>query len=562
VIRPETIEQVRAGTDVVELVSGYVPLKKVGRNWRGLCPFHTERSPSFYVSPERQTYHCFGCGAGGSVINFVMALEKLEFPEAVKLLGKRLGIAVETDQTAGRNQAVYDACEQAAQFYEQQLGRSEAAQMYVRSRGLSSETVRRFRLGFAPGGNLLRGLARKKGLSEDGLVRAGLLASRENGLADYFHSRLMFPLFSLSGKVIGFGGRVLDSAEPKYLNSPDTAIFRKGENLYGAFQAKGYLREEPPLLVEGNFDLLSLVDAGLNRVVAPLGTALTPAQAQLLRRYNNRTIICFDGDASGAKAARRAVEVLLAAGIDPTTASLPGGEDPDSFIRKYGPERLSAALTEAADFVALLTRGRSLGTVAEQRAALGELTALLRSIPDDALRELYANRIADRFRVDKSLLLGRPAGPSTQGRGRKAEGAGGGAGGIEEKLLAASVQAAELGLIAREYGLADIIGEGEFRGVARLVAERCGEPGFGPGMLLDLIEDEALRQRVAGWTFGVEPLPGAAEFRERMQRLRAEWLHRRVAAATAAGDELLAAELTAERNQLLKDVTRERSSRQ
>ncbi|MBM3323627.1 DNA primase, partial [candidate division WOR-3 bacterium] len=282
-IKPETIEQVRTSTDIVELVGGYLPLKRVGRNYRGLCPFHSERSPSFYVNPERQTYHCFGCGAGGSAINFVMVTEKLEFPEAVRFLAKRLGITVEEDRMPGRNQALYDACEQAAVFYEQQLARSSSAQAYLERRGLGRETVRRFRLGYAPPGNVLRGQAKRRGLAEVTLVSAGLLVKREEGLTDYFYDRVMFPVFSLSGKVIGFGARVMGDSEPKYLNSPDTAVFRKGDILYGVFQTKAYLREAVPILVEGNFDLLSLVNAGVNHVVAGLGTALTPAQAQLLR---------------------------------------------------------------------------------------------------------------------------------------------------------------------------------------------------------------------------------------------------------------------------------------
>jgi len=178
-IKPETIEQVRTSTDIVELVGGYLPLKRVGRNYRGLCPFHSERSPSFYVNPERQTYHCFGCGAGGSAINFVMVTEKLEFPEAVRFLAKRLGITVEEDRMPGRNQALYDACEQAAVFYEQQLARSSSAQAYLERRGLGRETVRRFRLGYAPPGNVLRGQAKRRGLAEVTLVSAGLLVKRE-----------------------------------------------------------------------------------------------------------------------------------------------------------------------------------------------------------------------------------------------------------------------------------------------------------------------------------------------------------------------------------------------
>ncbi len=555
-IKPEVIEQVRTGTDIVELVSGYVALKKVGRNWRGLCPFHTERSPSFYVNPERQTYHCFGCGAGGSVINFVMAIEKLEFPEAVKFLGKRLGIRVESDKPSDRSQALYDVCELACQFYEQQLGRSTAAQEYLKRRGLGVETVRRFRLGFAPGGNRLRGEAKRKGWSEDVLVQAGLLAVRDNGLADYFYDRLMFPVFSLSGRVIAFGGRVLDATEPKYLNSPESPIFRKGDNLYGLFQAKGYLRNEVPIVVEGNFDLLSVVDAGLNSVVAPLGTALTPQQAQVLRRYNDRAIIMFDGDAAGRKAAARAIAVLLAAGIEPGIVTLPAGEDPDSYVRKHGKERFAATVAEANDFVDHLLSNRSLKAVAEQKAALQELVSLVRLIPDPAARELYRNRIAKRFGVDKSVLVMDKVTVAASRRPPT------GLTRIEERLVAAAVQDAELARIAREHMLVEVINEPDLQKVLRIVFEECDRPAFGAGAVLELIEDVELRRRVASWTVTESVLPTPAEYRERVRRTRANWLHRRILAAAAAGDDGAVAVLTSERHSLLREIARERSSRQ
>lgn len=555
-IKQETIEQVRASTDIVDLVGGYVPLKKVGRNWRGLCPFHSDRSPSFYVNPERQTYHCFGCGVGGSAINFVMALEKLEFPEAVKFLGKRLGIAIETEQVSGRNQPLYDACEQAAQFYEQQLARSDAGQSYIKKRGLGADTVKRFRLGYAPTGSQLRGYAKRKGLSEDVMLQAGLLARRESGLSDYFYGRFMCPIFSLSGKVIAFGGRVLDASEPKYLNSPETTLFRKGDSLYGSFQAKGYLRDEVPVLVEGNFDLLSLVDQGVNHVVAPLGTALTPQQAQMLRRYNNRIIICFDGDAAGRKASRRAVETVLVAGIEPQVALLPEGDDPDSYIRRNGKEMMLRALSSGVDFVDFVLAGRPLSTVSEQRAVLAELVVLLRAIADDTTRELYANRIADRFRVDKAVLLRGGANARPVQRPVSLNRA------IEEKLVGAAMQDAELARIARDLALAEVLGDTELQSLVRVADARCDEPGFGPGTILDLVEDEALRRRVAQWTFTEQSLPSAAEFRERVLRLRADWLKPRIAAAHQQGDEQLAEQLSVEKNRLLQEVSKERSSRQ
>ncbi len=559
-IKQEVIEQVRTQTDIVQLIGGYVPLKKAGRYYKGLCPFHSERTPSFHVNPERQTYHCFGCGVGGTAINFVMVTEKLEFPEAVRFLAKRLGITVETEQASGKNQALYNICEQVCQFFEQQLLKTPAAAAYVERRGLSAETVRRFRLGFAPAGNILRGQAKRRGWSEESLVQAGLLRAVEGrgtggeGLVDWFHGRLVFPIFSLSGKVVGFGGRVLDDSEPKYLNSPETAIFRKGESLYGMFQAKGYIREQIPILVEGNFDMLSLVNAGINNVVAPLGTAFTPSQAQLLRRYNARITVCFDGDAAGRKAGRRVLDILLAAGMEPQIALLPDGADPDSFVRQFGKEKLLGLLGTSQDWVEFALAGRDLSRVAEQRAALGELVGLLRLIGDEATRELYANRIADRFRVNKLVLL-RSAGQEKPGAARAVVNRG-----VEEKLLGSAIQTRELAQIARDLGLADILQDEKLRPIARLAADHCDDPGFNAGLVLGLVDDDDVRKLVAAWTFADLPTPG--EFRERVRRFRADWLHRRLKEADARGDDAAVEVLQKERCKLLQEVTRERSARQ
>ncbi len=555
-IRPETVEQVRVSTDIVELVGGYLPLKRVGRNYRGLCPFHSERSPSFYVNPERQTYHCFGCGVGGGSINFVMAMEKLEFPEAVRFLAGRLGIKVEEDRTPGRNQALYDACEQATAFFEQQLVRSSVAQSYLELRGLGRETVRRFRLGYAPPGNVLRGQARKRGLAEDTLVSAGLLVRRDNGLTDYFYDRVVFPVFSLSGKVIGFGARVMGDSEPKYLNSPDTAIFQKGSILYGAFQTKAYLRESTPILVEGNFDLLSLVNAGVNHVVAGLGTALTPTQAQLLRRYNGRVIICYDGDRAGRQASRRAIEVLLAAGVDPQIALLPVDTDPDDYVRKHGRDELLALLGHAPDFVDFVLGDHRLDSVADQRAAVAELAGILRLVGDNVTYELYANRIADRFRLDRRSLLQGGGKASSYPPVRPVQ--------SEERLVAMVIQHRELARLARDMSLSEALDDPILQSVCRLAEEHVDDAGYGPGMLIDLIEEEATRRRVASWTFLEDGQPKEGDLRQvsaRMRTVKAGWLRRLADAAYEKGDTDRADMLNAERSHLLGSAAAERNIR-
>ncbi len=552
-IKPEVVERIRQETDIVELVGGYLPLKKVGKYYRGLCPFHPERTPSFYVSPERQSYHCFGCGAGGNAISFIMAYEKLEFPEAVKFLAQRLGIIVEEERISSRNQSLYDACERATHFFEEMLRKSESAQNYLQRRGLRPETVKRFRLGFAPAGNLLRGAARKLSIPDEVLVQAGLIIKKDDGVINYFRNRIIFPIFSISGKVIGFCGRVLDDSEPKYLNSPDTPIFHKGDILYGIFQAKAYIREQIPILVEGNFDLLSLVDRGINNVVAGLGTALTTAQALLLRRYNARVILCYDGDAAGQQACRRSLETLLRSGVDPQVMRLPAGVDPDSCIQKEGKEKFLARMQQLDDFVDFIMANKNLKKVTDQRMILAELKGLLRLIPDQISRELYGNRIAKLFGINSNRLLsGSSESADSHNVTRRVNS-------IEEKLVAVAVQDRRFAQVALEFCLSETLEDKTLMEIARLAEEHCNDPNFSPEMLIDLVENKDGQSLIARWTFDEAALPSVAEFRKRVRQFRARWLHQQIVLAHQAGDEEQAEILGRERQKLLKDNVQERS---
>ncbi|MEO0069496.1 MAG: DNA primase, partial [candidate division WOR-3 bacterium] len=532
-------------------------LKKVGRNYRGLCPFHSERSPSFYVSPERQSYHCFGCGAGGNAFTFIMAYEKVDFPEAVKILAKRLGIKVAETFSYG-NQPLYEVLELVARFFEENLTKSIEAQSYLKKRGLSRATIKRFRLGFAPAGNLLRGAGKKLGVSEEHLLRAGLLFKKENGLIDYFRERIVFPIFSPSGKIIGFSGRVLDDSEPKYLNSPDSPVFHKGEILYGFFQAKGYIREEVPILVEGNFDLLSLVERGINNVVAPLGTALTVNQALLLRRYNRQVFLCFDGDEAGEKACRRTIEVFLRAGVEPQIMKLPEGRDPDSYIREAGIEGFSLLMRQAVDFVDFIVGMKRGKTVGEKRGVISELAGLVRIMSDETARELFANKIAQMFQINRHLILsgdsGERLGPDS---GKEQRGVPVSLNrGIEEKFVAAASQDKNLAQIARELKLSEMVEDECLKRIARLIENHYDKSGFGLALLIDMMEDEADRSRIAQWAFTETNLPKEEEFRIRLQRFRARWLHRQIEAAHRAGKEKEVESLAREREVLLKDVVK------
>lgn len=530
-IKPEIIERVRQETDIVALISSYVPLKRVGRYYRGLCPFHTERSPSFYVSPERQAFHCFGCGAGGTAITFVMRYEKLEFPDAVRLLARRLGIRIEEESGGGRYQPLYDACERVAHFYEQLLSRSDAAQSYLSRRGLRAETIKRFRLGYAPDGNYLRGNISRLGLNEELLIRAGLLLARAEGSIDYFRHRIIFPVFSPSGKIVGFGGRVLDDSEPKYLNSPDTPIFRKGENFYGLFQARAYIRETVPVLVEGNFDLLTLVEHGVNNCVASLGTALTLEQAQLLRRFNSRVILCYDGDEAGRKACRRSIEVLLRAGVDPQIVNLPAGEDPDSFLRRRGRKGFDELLSRCCDFVDFITAGRDLHSVSEQRLTIQELAELVDLIPDAVTAELYRNRIARLFniapeRLQRGVVTARPAATCQPNAWQRRA----------ELILAAAVKSRELAQIVREFSLSQMVDDEVLADIARTLELHCEEENYSPQQLIELVSGESARNKIAAWLFAEERGPAVDEFRRSLVDFRCRWLQREIERARESGD--------------------------
>ncbi len=549
-IRLAVIERVRQETDIVELIGSYVSLKKAGRHYRGLCPFHAERSPSFYVSPERQAYHCFGCGAGGTAISFVMAFEKLDFPEAVRFLAKRLGIKVDEETNGGRNQPLYDTCEKAARFYEQMLGKSTEAQRYIEKRGLGKATIQRFRIGYAPCGNSLRGNLQKLGLNEQLLVNVGLVIRRDEGLIDYFRDRIMFPIFSISGKVIGFGGRVLDDSEPKYLNSPDTPIFHKGENLYGIFQAKAYIRDRVPILVEGNFDLLSLVNHGFNNCLAPLGTALTQEQANLIRRYNRQVILCYDGDEAGLKACRRSIAVLLRVGVDPQIVILPSGEDPDSFVQKAGREGFLSRLSEGMDFVQFVIRGRSLSSVAERRRVINELSELVGLIADGVSRELYAEQIAKIFNVRAQLILNGSAVPQ---RGGTRTGLPATELVLAERLLGAAVRDQKLASIAKRFYLSEAIDNGMLKGIAHLVERYCEVDSYTPSLLIDVADDEVIRGKITQWLFTEDVLPSAEEFREQLCRFRARWLQRQIELAYQQGEIERAEILSQEKDRILRD---------
>ena len=356
----DAVQRVKDASQIVDIIGECVSLKRAGANMKGLCPFHAEKTPSFMVNPARQSFHCFGCGEGGDVFSFMMKYYNLTFPEALKQLAQRYHITLpekpftsEDGAKAEKRQNLFDANERAARMYhEYLLSHAGAAQArtYLQKREISPEMIKRFTLGYAPPGwDFLSTKVSKSSVSLADAEEAGLLVRKERGgFYDRFRDRILFPIADLTGRIVGFGGRILGEGEPKYLNTPETMIFDKSRLLFGLYQHRDAIRKtRQAVVVEGNFDLLSLAAHGLDNVVAPLGTALTQTQIRLLKGYADEVILLFDGDAAGIKAAMRAVPLFLAEQVAARVALLPAMHDPDSYVRAHGREGLEKYLVAA-----------------------------------------------------------------------------------------------------------------------------------------------------------------------------------------------------------------------
>ena len=346
-IPDELVEEIRARSDIVEVISDRVLLKKSGANYKGLCPFHSEKTPSFTVSPAKQIFHCFGCNEGGNVYQFVMKIENLSFPDSVLLLARRYGINIVEQKVKGVNSSqkntLYDVNAMAAEFFQRQLSelpQGKTAREYLRKRGITENIIESFKIGYAsPSWDGVHQFLKKKGISADIQNSAGLIKERENGggYVDRFRERIIFPISDSEGRIVGFGGRVLNDTDsrPKYLNSPETLVYKKGNILYGLHITKDLIRKsKDAFLVEGYFDLITAYQHGIKNVIATSGTALTEDHARLLRRYTETVTLVFDGDEAGRNASNRGGIVLLNGGVKVKVIPLPQGNDPDSFIRE------------------------------------------------------------------------------------------------------------------------------------------------------------------------------------------------------------------------------------
>jgi len=416
-------EEVRAAADIVRIVGDYVKLRKAGANWMGLCPFHQEKTPSFAVHPVKQIFHCFGCGVGGDVFKFVMLIENVSFPEALRHVAEKVGITIRetgggeaSDANARLREGLFKIHEVAGKFFAAQLtatAEGRAARAYLEDRGLTGEVIGRFRLGYAPSdGQALARLLVREGYRADELEMSGLLVRDAEGKQPYarFRRRVMFPISNERGKVVAFGGRALGEDMPKYLNSPETPIYTKGRVLYNLHAAAAAIRRlDFAILVEGYMDCISVASSGIENVVASCGTSLTAGQTRLLGRSTHRAVVNYDPDSAGVAATERSLALLLEEGFEVKVLALPGGLDPDSFVRQKGGTAYRELLAAAPTYLDYLTeRAVAQHDVARPEgkvAAANALLPYLRRVPHPLLRDELAQRLAERLRLDNRLLV-------------------------------------------------------------------------------------------------------------------------------------------------------------
>lgn len=412
----EIIEEVRQANDIVDIISQYVRLKRSGRNFFGLCPFHNEKSPSFSVSPDKQIFHCFGCGVGGNVFTFLTKIEGINFIEAVQMLAERSNIQLPTLENNGDSakellkSKIYKLNEFTANYYHERLYKPESkiAQEYIKKRKLSNETLKSFKIGFSGKFNELYKELKKQGFEDKEMFESGLINRNERGeYIDRYRNRLMFPICDARGRVIAFGGRVLDDSKPKYINSPENVVYSKGRNLFGLNVAKkGDIKKI--LVVEGYMDVISLHQRGITNVVAPLGTALTQQQGWLLRKNSEQIILSFDSDEAGLTAKIRALDILQDMGCDIRILQMDGAKDPDEYIIKYGNARFNNLIEKALSViefkVKVLKQNLNLESTNDKIKFLNEIAKLISKVDNTMEKEVYIEKISKQYDISKEAI--------------------------------------------------------------------------------------------------------------------------------------------------------------
>lgn len=412
----ELIDEIRNANDIVDVISQYVVLKRSGRNFFGLCPFHKEKSPSFSVSPDKQIFHCFGCGVGGNVFHFVSKIENVDFRETVEILAERAGISLPTLDSSVDNKKqelkakVYEVNKAAAEFFQENLYKSTSklAQEYVKKRRLDNNTLKSFMIGYSTNFDELYRHLKAKGFTEEQILASSLVNKAENGkFIDRFRKRLMFPIQDIRGRYIAFGGRVLDDSKPKYINSPENIVYSKGRHLFGLNVAKQYHLDKI-LIVEGYMDAISLHQRGIHYAVASLGTALTENQGRLLRKHAPQVIIGYDADGAGQAATQRGLEILRDLGCDVRILQIEGAKDPDEFVVKYGPERFQKYVDNAISLVEFkvktLKKNLNIENVNDKIKFLNEIAKILSKVDNSIEKEVYVDKIAKEYGISNEAI--------------------------------------------------------------------------------------------------------------------------------------------------------------
>lgn len=415
----DLIDEIRNRNDIVDVISQYVVLKRSGRNFFGLCPFHKEKSPSFSVSPDKQIFHCFGCGVGGNVFHFVSKIENISFREALETLAEKAGVELPTLESDTENELiqlkskVYEINKYAAEFYHENLYKTNAkpAQEYVKKRKMDNTTLRNFMIGYSNNSyNELYNMLKEKGFTEEEILASSLVnKTKEGKFIDRFRGRLMFPIQDVRNRVIAFGGRVLDDSKPKYINSPENIVYSKGRHLFGLNVAKKYENKmKKIIIVEGYMDAISLHQRGIHNVVASLGTAMTDAQGHLLRNNSEQVVIGYDSDGAGQAATMRGLEILQNMGCDIRILQIEGAKDPDEFVVKYGPERFLKQLDNAISLVEykvkVLKSNLNLEQPNDKIKFLKEIANVLSKIDNNIEKEVYVDKIAKEYKVSKEAI--------------------------------------------------------------------------------------------------------------------------------------------------------------
>jgi DNA primase len=577
-INRDVIEEVRASANIVDVVGSYVALRKRGRNYLGLCPFHSEKEPSFTVSNEKQIFHCFGCGASGSVFDFVMRTRNLTFAEAVRELANRFGIPLPEEKETGQERKIREMAERlrqindmAARYYSGNLlntNSGKIAREYLQTRGIDEGTIQDFQLGYAPKSwDGLKRFVIKERLDLKLAAQAGLLVPKSGGDSyDRFRNRLMFPIKDMRGRTIGFGGRALDDSMPKYLNSPETLIFHKGRTLYGLATAREACRQNnETLVVEGYFDLLALYNKSISQVVAPLGTALTLNHVRMLRRLAPEAVLVFDGDQAGMQAALRSLEFFLREKMEVRFLALPEGMDPDDFINKEGKESFMQLLREAKPLMEVFLEqsiSKYDGSVEGRLKAVRAVTPMLRLLDSPVAQEGYLRVLDQRLGVSEEALraelaasgVSRPALKSYRKREKEGE-----LPRWEEGIIRILVNYPHWIPTLEESFALKSFQEKDWAEVGQLLLKHYQEGGKLDlsGLLMDL-KNEQIRNMISSWSLERSPwreedahsrlreyFSGISSSRRRLQddlkRLKEE-----IKAAEGRQDDKLMAELLAE----------------